>query len=432
MKNIHITSLGCAKNLVDSEVLSGQLKKRKYKMMSNPEDADVIIVNTCGFITDAKEESLQAIFEAVALTRKNTDKKVFVTGCLSQRYKAELAEEIPEVDAIFGTEDYQQILHTLGEDDFHPEEMYRIRDLSTPVHFAYIKISEGCDHTCAFCAIPGIRGKHRSRSVDSILEEARVLADKGVKELLLVSQDTSAYGRDIYGRPQTVDLLSRLAREELFTWIRPLYWYPTNFPVKYIELMNEYDSIVPYLDMPIQHASDNVLRKMRRGETKQGLYKLYNKIKTIRPDISLRTTLILGHPGETEKDVAELKQFITEIRFDRIGSFLYSDEEGTAAFELKGKVNPETARYRRDEIMEIQKQISEDKNQSQIGTTVKVLIDSIDMQQGVYIARTARDAPEIDNEVIIRSENPDTNLVGTVQTVKIVDAAEYDLFAQLV
>jgi len=429
MKKVHITSLGCAKNLVDSEVLGGQLKYRKYDLVDQPENADVIIVNTCGFIEDAKNESIQAILEAVDINKDN-DKKVFVTGCLSQRYKSELREEIPEVDAIFGTEDYENILISLGEDNFHAEDMYKMRDLTTPGHFAYIKISEGCDHTCAFCAIPGIRGKHRSRTIESILAEAETLAQKGVKELLLVSQDTSAYGRDLYTRPKTVDLIESLARENMFDWIRPLYWYPTNFPIKYIELMNQYDSVVPYLDMPIQHASDNILRNMRRGETKRSLEKLYKKIQSVRPDITLRTTLILGHPGETDEDFENLKQFISEIRFDRIGSFLYSDEEGTTAYDLDNKVDRDVAERRRNELMQLQQEISIEKNQSFVGTSQHVLIDSYHNDQAVYHARTSRDAPEIDNEVIVHDDNPNLELVGSMQLVKIIDSTEYDLIAQ--
>lgn len=431
MKQVHITSLGCAKNLVDSEVLAGQLKNRAYQMTADPDAADIIIVNTCGFIEDSKNESIQAIFEGLEITRKDKNKKLFVTGCLSQRYKKELAQEIPEVDAIFGTEDYENILKALGEEAYHAEDMYRMRELTTPHHFAYLKISEGCDHTCAFCAIPGIRGKHRSRTVESIMEEARILAEQGVRELILVSQDTSAYGRDIYGRPKTTELIRTLADAGLFTWIRPLYWYPTNFPIRYIELMNEYPSVVPYLDMPIQHASDNVLRRMRRGETNQGLYKLYKRIQEIRPDITLRTTLILGHPGETEKDFEELKKFISEIRFDRIGSFLYSDEEGTDAFDQDGKVSARTAMRRRDELMLIQQEISLQKNQALIDSVQQIVIDSVDQAQGICQARTSRDAPEIDNEVIVTAIKPGSDLVGSFHEVKITDAGEYDLYCKL-
>ncbi len=410
--------------------MAGSSKQRKYDLIEDPEKADVIIINTCGFIEDAKNESIQAIFEAVDVT-KRTGKKLFVTGCLSQRYREELREEIPEVDAVFGTEDYENILKSLGEDDFHAEDMYKMRDLTTPGHFAYIKISEGCDHTCAFCAIPGIRGKHRSRSIESIMGEAETLAEKGVKELLLVSQDTSAYGRDLYGRPNTVEMIETIARANLFEWIRPLYWYPTNFPLKYIELMNEYESIVPYLDMPIQHASDNVLRNMRRGETKRSLEQLYKNIRSIRPDITLRTTLILGHPGENEQDFEILKQFLEEIRFERIGSFIYSDEEGTSAFDLDNKVDHDTAVNRRNEIMELQQKISTEKNKMKIGSRQRVLVDSYDVTQKVYHARTACDAPEIDNEVLIEVEKYNSDLIGSMQMVNITDATEYDLYAQL-
>ncbi|MCK5022449.1 MAG: 30S ribosomal protein S12 methylthiotransferase RimO, partial [Candidatus Pacebacteria bacterium] len=299
MKKIHITSLGCAKNLVDSEVLGGQLKRRDYTLTTNPSDAELIIVNTCGFIDEAKKESIQAIFEAIEYKNEDKGKQVFVTGCLSQRYKEELAIEIPAIDAIFGTEDYEQILNRLGDNNFHAEEMYKMRDLTTPRHFAYLKISEGCNHTCAFCAIPNIRGEHRSRKIEDILGEAKILADQGVKELILVSQDTSHYGKDRYGKSMIVDLLSKIAAEDMFTWLRPLYWYPSNFPKEFIHLMNTYDTIVPYLDMPIQHASDRVLGLMRRAEKKENLVRLYKQIKEIRPDLALRTTFIVGHPGET-------------------------------------------------------------------------------------------------------------------------------------
>jgi ribosomal protein S12 methylthiotransferase len=430
MKKVHITSMGCAKNLVDSEVMAGQLSQRNFDIITNPQDADLIIINTCGFIEDAKQESIQAILEAVQMAR-GTGQKVYVTGCLSQRYEKEIRAEIPEADAIFGTEDYARILESLGEDNFHAEDMYQMRRLTTPHHFAYLKISEGCDHTCAFCAIPGIRGPHRSRTIDSILAEAEMLARQGVKELLLVSQDTSAYGRDLYVRPKTVELIKKLAETNLFSWIRPLYWYPTNFPIKYIELMNEYDSVIPYLDMPIQHCSDHVLRKMRRGETNRSLVKLYRNIKSIRPDIALRTTLILGHPGEREEDFDMLLEFISQVRFDRIGSFVYSDEEGTAAYTLSDKVDKETAEERRSRLMELQREISQSKNQAVVGQSVPVMIDSYDAQARVLHGRTVRDAPEIDNEVIIAVDQPASDLMGSIHMVKITDAAEYDLFGQL-
>ena len=428
MKKIHITSLGCAKNLVDSEVLGGQLKRRDYTLTTNPSDAELIIVNTCGFIDEAKKESIQAIFEAIEYKNEDKGKQVFVTGCLSQRYKEELTAEIPAIDAIFGTEDYEQILNRLGENNFHAEEMYKMRDLTTPRHFAYLKISEGCNHTCAFCAIPNIRGEHRSRKIEDILAEAKILADQGVKELILVSQDTSHYGKDRYGKSMIVDLLSKIAAEDMFTWIRPLYWYPSNFPKEFIHLMNTYDTIVPYLDMPIQHASDRVLGLMRRAEKKENLVRLYKQIKEIRPDIALRTTFIVGHPGETKDDFEQLKEFIEMVRFDRLGAFVYSDEEGTGAYDLNDKVDKETAQKRHAELMMIQTQISNEKNNTLLDTVQKVLIDGYDQNQKYYHGRTYRDAPEIANEVIISDSDFKEKMIGSFIQVHITDVSEYELY----
>ncbi len=428
MKKIHITCLGCAKNLVDSEVLSGQLKRRDYTLTTNPSDAELIIVNTCGFIEEAKKESIQAIFEAIEYKNEDKGKQVFVTGCLSQRYKEELTAEIPAIDAIFGTEDYEQILNRLGENNFHAEEMYKMRDLTTPRHFSYLKISEGCNHTCAFCAIPNIRGEHRRRKIEDILGEAKILADQGVKELILVSQDTSYYGKDRYSKSMIVDLLSKIAAEDMFTWIRPLYWYPSNFPREFIHLMNTYDTMVPYLDMPIQHASDRVLGLMRRAEKKENLVRLYKQIKEIRPDIALRTTFIVGHPGETKDDFEQLKRFIEMVRFDRLGAFVYSDEEGTGAYDLNDKVDKETAQKRHVELMMIQAQISNEKNNTLLGTVQKVLIDGYDQNQKYYHGRTYRDAPEIDNDVIISDPDFKEKIIGTFIQVHITDVSEYELY----
>jgi ribosomal protein S12 methylthiotransferase len=430
MKKVHITSLGCAKNLVDSEVLAGQLRLRNYTLTADPSDAQLIMVNTCGFIEEAKKESIQAIFEAVRLKNGDKEKQVFITGCLSQRYKDELISEIPAIDAIFGTEDYKNILDKLGENNFHPEEMYKIRELTTPPHFAYLKISEGCNHTCAFCAIPNIRGKHRSRKMEDIISEARVLADQGVKELILVSQDTSYYGKDIYHNSMIVELISKIAKEHIFKWIRPLYWYPSNFPIEYIHLMNTYEEVVPYLDMPVQHASDHVLGLMRRAEKNSKLIQLYKKIREIRPDIALRTTFIVGHPGEKEDDFEQLKEFIETVRFDRVGSFIYSNEEGTEAFNLKDKVDFETAQKRYEEIMMIQARISAEKNKRFIGSDQKVLIDGYETNQQYYYGRTSRDAPEIDNEVIIMSSEFDKDIIGSFVDVQISDVSEYELYGQ--
>jgi ribosomal protein S12 methylthiotransferase len=411
-------------------VLAGQLKKRFYELIDEPQDAELVVVNTCGFIEDAKKESIQAIFEALNLKQKDKNKRVYITGCLSQRYKNELLAEIPEVDGIFGTEDYQNILTNLGEDQFRPEELYQMRTLSASSHFTYIKISEGCNHTCAFCAIPGIRGNHRSRSFNDIIYEAKMLAEKGVRELILVSQDTSYYGKDRYGTQRIVELLEEIAKTGLFEWIRPLYWYPTNFPLQFIDLMNKYKCILPYLDMPIQHASDSVLGYMRRAENQKSLRDLYKEIRAIRSDVCLRTTLILGHPGESEDDFKQLKEFIQDIRFDRLGTFIYSDEEGTPAYNYQEKVPREVAIERRDEIMTIQQSISREKNNQLINSIEKVLIDDYDPSQKCYNGRTYRDAPEIDNEVLVYGNN-EREIIGTFQNVQILDAAEYELYGKL-
>ncbi|TFH00495.1 MAG: 30S ribosomal protein S12 methylthiotransferase RimO [Calditrichales bacterium] len=428
MKKVHITSLGCAKNLVDSEVMGGQLKQRKYILTQNPEDAELIIVNTCGFIKDAKDESIQAIFEAVKLKETDPKKQVFVTGCLSQRYRKELGDEIPEIDALFGTEDYAQILEKLGEERFHAEDMYRMRQLSTPHHFAYLKISEGCNHSCSFCAIPGIRGKHRSRTAEDILLEARILAEQGVKELILVSQDTSYYGKDLGRQTNIVDLIEKIAGEKLFKWIRPLYWYPTNFPMDFIRLMDKYETVIPYLDMPIQHASDHVLSYMRRAERRDGLLKMYRQIREIRPDIAVRTTLIVGHPGERETDFEQLKEFIQEVQFDRMGAFIYSDEEGTPAFDMHLKVDNKTAEARHAELMALQQEISATKNRKFEDTIQTVLIDGYNEEEKYHHGRTFRDAPEIDNEVIINDLTGKEKRTGTFQQVRITDTSEYELY----
>lgn len=432
MKKVHITTMGCFKNQVDSDVLIGQLKNNDFEIIENPEDAEVIILNTCGFIEDAKKESIDAIFEAVELKKGDSNKKVFVSGCLSQRYKNELSNEIKEIDGIFGTEDYKSILSTLGKNDFNADNLYKIRSNSTPGHYAYLKISEGCNHQCSFCAIPLIRGKHKSRTIEDIVNEAEILANKGVKELILVSQDTSYYGKDNYGNQKVVELLIKLAESNLFQWIRPLYWYPTNFPFEYIEYMAKYSSLIPYLDMPIQHVSNNVLKYMKRAETTEAIKRLYLNIRNKQPDISLRTTMILGHPGETEKDFDELINFIKDIKFNRLGTFVYSDEEGTTAYDIENKVETSLAVERKNIVMEIQQEISQKLNDQLIDSIEQVLIDKYDDENKCYIGRTYRDAPEIDNEVIINTNEIKENLIGSIESVKIYDASEYELYGQFV
>lgn len=432
MKKVHITTLGCSKNLVDSEVLSGQLEAHEFEMVDEPADSDLIIVNTCGFIQSAKEESLQAIFEAIKLKEDDPAKKVFVTGCLSERYKPDIEKEIPEVDAIFGTEAYKDILSALGKKHAANDNLHRMRKVTTPRHFAYLKISEGCNHTCAFCAIPGIRGKLRSRSIESLVDEAAKLAANGAKELILISQDTSSYGKDIYNKQNIVDLLKALAQIDGIEWIRVLYWYPTNFPFEVIQLMKDNPKILPYIDMPIQHVSDHMLQLMRRGERKETIYKIFNRIRAEIPHITLRTTLIVGHPGETNDDFSELLAFINDFQFDRMGSFLYSDEENTAAYLLQNKVDVEVARQRQDELMSVQRDLSGKKNALLIGTVQRVLLDEYDINTSTYVGRTYRDAPEIDNEIIITVDKEYAFKPGDFADVEIIDSGEYELFGRFV
>ncbi len=431
MKKIHITTLGCSKNTVDSEILAGQLEAHQYKVINSAEEADVLIVNTCGFIQDAKEESIQAIFDALKLKETDPAKKVYVAGCLSQRYRAEVEKEIPEVDAIFGTEEYTEILNTLGVQHAALDNIYRMRKISTPRHYAYLKISEGCNHSCAFCAIPDIRGKHRSRTIESLTGEAEKLAEYGAKELILISQDTSYYGRELYKASGISDLADKLQQIPGFEWIRLLYWYPTNFPEEILELMQPGSKILPYIDMPIQHISSHMLRVMRRGDTRDSLQKMFYTIREKVPDVTLRTTIILGHPGESDADFQELYNFIKEIKFDRLGTFIYSDEENTAAFSLEGKVPRELAQERQKALMELQQTISLQKNTERIGRKYRVLIDEFNQDTAVYSARTQMDAPEIDNEVIIQGKNGVFG-PGDFAEVEIVDASEYELYAQFI
>ncbi len=431
MKKIHITTLGCPKNLVDSEVLMGQLETNHFEISDEPESSDVIIINTCGFIEDAKNESIQAIFEALKLKEADPAKKVYVAGCLSQRYRKEIEKEIPEVDAIFGTEDYDSILKSLGKKHSALDNIHRMRKLSTPRHYAYLKISEGCNHTCSFCAIPGIRGKHRSRTIESLVDEATKLAERGAKELILISQDTSYYGRDLYGKQRIIELIEQLQKIDMLEWIRVLYWYPTNFPIGVLDLMKSGSKLLPYIDMPIQHISERMLRNMRRGDTRESLVSLFDKMRSEIPEIALRTTMILGHPGETETDFRELKNFVQDIKFDRLGTFLYSDEDGTPAFSLGEKVDKRLAEERQAEIMEIQRNISLEKNNSYINHEYNVLIDEIDSDAGIMTGRTYRDTPEIDNEVIVNSENTDHFSTGSFVKVLIDDASEYELYGRI-
>jgi ribosomal protein S12 methylthiotransferase len=430
MKKVHITSLGCPKNTVDSEVLAGQLQDRGYALLTDPELSDIIIINTCGFIQEAKEQSIQAIFEAIDLKNKDKNKKLFVIGCLSQRYREEIKKEIPEIDAIFGIEDYENILTGLAEHNFSPDQIYQKRILSKPIHYAYLKISDGCNRSCSFCIIPSIKGCYRSRSINSIITEAEVLAKSGVKELIIVSQDSSYYGMDLYGKPVILHLLKELAQTGLFPWIRILYWYPAPILFKFVNLVNQYSCIIPYLDLPVQHVSDKILHSMKRRDTEKSLIELFGVIRDQLPGIALRTSFIIGYPGENTSDFKRIIHFIEKIRFNHAGVFLYSNEEGTNAFQLKHKINHKLAVRRREEFLSIQQKISLENNNQLINSEQLVLIDDYDQSMRSYLGRTYRDAPEIDNEVIIKSKKFKPDIIASFQKVKITGADAYELYAK--
>jgi ribosomal protein S12 methylthiotransferase len=425
---VNIITLGCSKNMVDSEVLSGQLIANEIEAVheNTKKDHNIVIINTCGFIDKAKEESINTILDNVALKKKGKLDKVFVTGCLSERYKANLEEEIPEVDAYFGTMELPLLLKKFEAD--YKGELIGERLLSTPQHYAYMKISEGCNRTCSFCAIPLMRGQHVSRTIESIVNEAKSLVKRGVREVMLIAQELTYYGLDIYKKRELPTLLHALADIEGLEWIRLHYAYPSKFPLEIIQVMKERDNICKYLDMPLQHASNNMLKAMKRQITREEMEQLIGDIRAIIPDICMRTTLIAGFPGETKEDVEELKSFLEKMRFDRVGIFTYSHEEQTSAHDLIDDVSPEEKESRAQEIMEVQQEISLEKNQEKIGKTLKVLVDK--KEAGRYIGRTEFDSVEVDNEVIINST---TKLaIGEFVHVKITKAFDYDLEGDVV
>ncbi len=427
MKNgkekIHILTLGCPKNLVDSEILISGFKNR-FKIVDNPEKADVVIINTCGFIESAKQESIDKIFEMVELKDKGKVKKVYVAGCLSERYKEELEKEIPEVDKFFGAGKFNEILGELGID--YRYELFGERMILTPGHFAYVKISEGCDNPCSFCAIPLIRGKYVSRPMGDIIKEAQKLAWRGVKELIIIAQDTTYYGLDIYGHRKIAELLERLSEIEGVEWIRLMYTFPAKFPLEVLDVMAKNEKICKYIDIPIQHISDKILKSMRRGITKQKTIELLEKIRDKVPNVAIRTSLIVGYPEETEKEFEELLNFVIEFKFDRLGVFTYSQEEGTSAFELGDTVSPEEKERRMALIMNVQHDIIVEKNEKLLGQRIKVLIDHREGE--FYVGRTQWDAPEIDLEVLVEGENL---RVGDFYEVEIYDNFEYDLIGRV-
>ena len=427
---INVITLGCSKNIYDSEILMGQLKGNHFDVVHEAEKVgkdDIIVINTCGFIDNAKQESVDTILQYSELKDQGKVGKVIVTGCLSERYKPELEAEITNVDSWFGTNDLQNLLHSVGADYKH--ELIGERLLTTPSHFAYFKIAEGCNRPCSFCAIPLMRGKHVSKPMDELVSEAKKLAKNGTKELILIAQDLTYYGLDLYGKRNLDELLRRISDVNGIEWIRLQYAYPSGFPMEILDAMNERDNICKYLDMPLQHISDNMLKSMRRGINKQKTIDLVNQIRDKVPGIAMRTTLITGYPGETEQDFEEMQQWVEETRFDRLGCFTYSHEEKTSAYNLVDDVPAEVKQERADAIMEIQQGISFEKNQEKIGKTYKVLIDRKDGKY--FVGRTEYDSPEVDNEVLIDASTHYAT-VGSFVQVKIDNAEDFDLYGQIV
>ncbi|MFN5054880.1 MAG: 30S ribosomal protein S12 methylthiotransferase RimO [Bacteroidota bacterium] len=420
---VNIITLGCSKNMVDSEVMSGQLAANDFDVVHENAklDHNIVIVNTCGFIDKAKEESINTILDQVDLKKKGKLDKVYVTGCLSERYKNNLEEEIPEVDAFFGTMELPRLLSTLNAD--YKAELVGERLLSTPSHYAYMKISEGCNRTCSFCAIPLMRGEHRSKSMEELISEAERLVKMGVKEIMLIAQELTYYGLDLYKKRMLPELLRALAKVEGVEWIRLHYAYPSKFPLEIIDVMKEEPKICNYLDMPLQHASDRMLKAMKRQITQQEMKDLIAEIRSRIPDICLRTTLIAGFPGETAEDVEALKNFLEEMQFDRVGVFTYSHEEDTSAYDLTDELTQEEKEARAQDIIAFQQDISFEKNQQKIGQTLKVLIDK--KEAGRYIGRTEFDSVEVDNEVIVHSKK--TLKPGDFVMVNITKAYDYDI-----
>ena len=420
---VNIITLGCSKNMVDSEVLSGQLSANEIDVVheSAKKDHNIVIINTCGFIEKAKEESVNTILQQVDLKRRGKIDKVYVTGCLSERYKNNLEAEIPEVDAYFGTMELPMILKQFEAD--YKADLIGERLLSTPQHYAYMKISEGCNRTCSFCAIPLMRGKHVSRPIESLVDEAKRLVDRGVKEVMLIAQELTYYGLDIYKKRELPKLLHALSDVKGLEWIRLHYAYPSKFPLEIIDAIKDRENICNYLDMPLQHAANNMLQQMKRQITREEMEDLVGNIRERIPGICLRTTLIAGFPGETRDDVEELKTFIQKMRFDRVGIFTYSHEEGTSAHDLVDDVPAEEKEERAQEIMEVQQEISLEKNQEKVGKTFKVMIDK--KEAGRYLGRTEFDSVEVDNEVIVQSNKKLT--IGDFVNVKINKAFDYDL-----
>jgi len=427
---VNVVTLGCSKNTYDSEILMGQLRGNAFDVVHESGELnnnDIIVINTCGFIDNAKQESIDTILQYSELKEQGKVGKVIVTGCLSERYKPELEAEITNVDAYFGTNDLQNLLTSIGAN--YKYELLGERLLTTPSHFAYFKISEGCNRPCSFCAIPLMRGKHLSTPMEQLVKDAENLAKNGTKELVVIAQDLTYYGLDLYGKRNLDELLRRLSDVNGIEWIRLQYAYPSGFPMEVLDVMNERSNICNYMDMPLQHITDNMLKSMRRGITKQKTIDIVNQIRDKVPDIAFRTTLITGYPGETQRDFEEMAEWVEETKFDRLGCFTYSHEEKTHAHQLVDDVPDEVKQERADAIMEIQQGISFDKNQERIGNTYKVLIDK--KEGNYFVGRTEYDSPEVDNEVLIDASKHYAT-VGSFVNVKIDSAEDFDLYGQIV
>ncbi|MBS1491058.1 MAG: 30S ribosomal protein S12 methylthiotransferase RimO [Bacteroidetes bacterium] len=427
-KNIvNIVTLGCSKNQVDSEVLLTQLRGNQINATheANNDDANIVVINTCGFIDNAKQESIDTIIRYADAKSEGLVEKVYVTGCLSQRYKDDLEKEIPNVDAWFGTRDLSRLLKQLNANYKH--ELVGERILTNPGHYAYLKISEGCDRPCSFCAIPLMRGHHTSRPIEELVTEAKNLAKNGTKELLLIAQDSTYYGLDLYKKRNLAELLKKLSDVEGIEWIRLHYAFPTGFPLDVLDVMAERPNICKYLDIPLQHGSTDMLQVMKRGTTREKTEALLQTIRTKVPNIALRTTLIAGHPGETQKHFDEMMAFVERARFDRLGVFTYSHEENTHSFSLKDDVPEKTKQKRVEQLMDLQQQISFELNQAKVGKTFKVLVDR--KEEGTFIGRTEFDSPEVDNEVVLNTS--DYLRLGDFVTAKVTRASEFDLYADV-
>jgi ribosomal protein S12 methylthiotransferase len=438
--SVYIETLGCSKNLVDSEIMTGLLTGNDFKITLEPYDADVIVVNTCSFIRDAKEESIDEIFNLLDFKKQGSCQYFIVTGCLSERYSSDLYKEIPEVDAFLGTTTFQGIIHVIEELKTTDKRIIRVgdideeidenlsREILTPNHFAYVKISEGCDNKCTYCIIPKLRGKYRSRKIEDIVNEVEQLADNGVKEIILIAQDTARYGIDLYDDYKLADLLHALEQVEGIEWIRILYSYPDVIDDRLINEIKTNEKVVNYIDMPIQHVNDEILKRMNRKTSKEKIKQLIHKLRQEIPDITIRTTLIVGFPGETKEQFEVLYDFVKEMKFSKLGVFGYSDEEGTPAYNFNNKIDSELIAIRRNKILELQQEISEENNYQYLDQTLEVIVEERLEEDNIYLGRTKYNTPEVDGIVYIHSSQPLT--LGEFIEVKITDTLEYDLIGE--